>query len=601
MARKSDGPKSTVKPNRSDAGLRLPPALDPASGKHVSDVTRGTRDRLGEIEMQVMWSRLIAVVEEQAQTLLRTAFSSIVRECGDLSAGVFDRRGRMLAQAVTGTPGHVNSMAESVAHFIRHFPLDTMQPGDIYICNDPWMGTGHLNDFVLTTPCFHKGQLVALFSCTSHLMDIGGIGFGPDATDVFMEGLYIPMLKLADRGTLNDTLMAMIRANTRLPVDTEGDVYSLANCNDVGCRRLVEMMAEFEIDTLDRLADHICDRSREGVLAEIAKLPKGTWTARMKVDGYDAPLELVATTTVSDTGIHVDYAGTSPASKRGINVPMAYTTAYTVFGLGCVVAARIPNNAGSLAPLTVSAPEGSILNAPKPCPVLSRHILGQMLPDVVYGCLRQAIPERVPAEGTSCLWNITLRGQTGEKSRGNYGFAMTFTSNGGTGARPTKDGLSATAYPSGVRGTPVEIAEQIMPLIFWKKQLREDSGGAGTTRGGLGQEIEIGSAIAQPFELLAAFDRIDHPPRGRDGGSNGAAGYVGLKSGKKLKGKGFQLVPEHERLVILTPGCGGIGNPKARSVAAVASDVAESRIGARSAHEVYGQTVKAVKGKPPTT
>ena len=433
-------------------------------------------NQLGDIELQVMWSRLIAVVEEQAQTLLRTAFSSIVREAGDLSAGVFDRKGRMLAQAVTGTPGHVNSMAELVVHFIRHFPLESMKPGDIYICNDPWMGTGHLNDFVLTTPCFHQGRLVALFSCTSHLMDIGGIGFGPDATDVFMEGLYIPMLKLADNGRLNETLMAMIRTNTRLPVDTEGDVYSLANCNDVGCRRLVEMMEEFGLDNLDRLADHICDRSRAGVLAEIAKLPKGAWSNTMTVDGYDKPVELVATTTISDDGIHVDYTGTSPASGRGINVPMAYTTAYTVFGLGCVVASRIPNNAGSLSPLTVSAPPGSILNAPKPRPVLSRHVTGQMLPDVVFGCLRQVIPDRVPAEGTSCLFNITLRGQTGDRLRGNYGFATTFTSNGGTGARPTKDGLSATAYPSGVRGTPVEIAEQIMPVIFWKKEYREDFG-----------------------------------------------------------------------------------------------------------------------------
>ncbi|HEX4894688.1 MAG TPA: hydantoinase B/oxoprolinase family protein, partial [Hyphomicrobiaceae bacterium] len=260
-------------------------------------------NRIGEIELQVMWSRLIAVVEEQAQTLLRTAFSSIVREAGDLSAGVFDRRGRMLAQAVTGTPGHVNSMAESVVHFIRHFPLDTMKPGDIYICNDPWMGTGHLNDFVLTTPCFHRGKLVALFSCTSHLMDIGGLGFGPDATDVFMEGLYIPMLKLADGGRLNDTLMSMIRANTRLPVDTEGDVYSLANCNDVGCKRLIEMMEEFDLDNLDRLADHICDRSREAVIAEIAKLPKGTWSNSMTIDGYDEPITLAGKTTITDAGI----------------------------------------------------------------------------------------------------------------------------------------------------------------------------------------------------------------------------------------------------------------------------------------------------------
>src|SRR5918994_2477101 len=231
--------------------------------------------------------------------LCGAASSPIGREAGALSAGVFDRQGRMLAQAVTGTPGHVNSMAEAVRHFIARFPLETMRPGDIYITNDPWMGTGHLNDFVLTTPCFHRGKLVALFSCTSHLMDIGGIGFGPDGTDVFMGGIYIPHLKLAEEGRLNETLMAMIRANTRLPVDTEGDVYSLAGCNDVGARRLVEMMDEFAIDSLDQLGDHIIVRSREAVLAEIAKLPKGTWHNEMMIDGYDAPVTLAATTTIT--------------------------------------------------------------------------------------------------------------------------------------------------------------------------------------------------------------------------------------------------------------------------------------------------------------
>ena len=545
------------------------------------------------IDLQIMWNRLIAVVEEQAQVLLRTAFSPIVRECGDLSAGVFDARGRMLAQAVTGTPGHVNSMAESVKHFIAHFPLETMKPGDAYITNDPWMGTGHLNDFVVTTPCFKDGKLVALFSCTSHLMDIGGIGFGPDATDVFMEGLYIPMLKLVDQGAVNETLMSMIRSNTRLPIDTEGDTYSLAGCNDVGCQRLVEMMEEFGIDTLDQIADHICDRSREAVLAEIAKLPKGIWRNSMVVDGYDEPVTLSATLTISDTGIHVDYAGTSAASKFGINVPASYTTAYTAFGLGCVVASQIPNNAGSLAPLTVSAPKGTILNALKPAPVSSRHIVGQMLPDVVFGCLRQIIPERVPAEGTSCLWNLNVRGQTRSGDGGNYGFSMAVTSNGGTGARFAKDGLSATAYPSGVRGTPVEIAETQTPLIFWRKELRPDSGGAGRTRGGLGQIIEVGSGIDAPFEILAAFDRIDHPPRGRDGGHDGENGYVGLKSGRKLRGKGFQTVPADDRLVVMTPGGAGIGDPKERAAASVSDDIESDLVSSERAVKVYGFTSSA--------
>ncbi len=546
-------------------------------------------DAIKLIDLQIMWNRLIAVVEEQAQVLMRTAFSPIVRECGDLSAGVFDRKGRMLAQAVTGTPGHVNSMAESVKHFIRHFPLDTMKPGDAYITNDPWMGTGHLNDFVITTPAFNsKGELVALFSCTSHLMDIGGIGFGPDATDVFMEGLYIPMLKLIDQGAVNETLMAMIRANTRLPVDTEGDTYSLAACNDVGAKRLAEMMDEFGIDSLDPLAKHILARSREAVMAEIAKLAQGTWHSEMTVDGYDQPVTLKAALTVSDTGIHVDFSGTSPQSPRGINVPLAYTTAYTVFGLGCVVASAIPNNAGSLGPLTVSAPEGCILNAPKPAPVAIRHVTGQMLPDVVFGCLRQIIPDRVPAEGTSCLWNLIVRGETQSGAGGNYGFSMAITSNGGTGARLDKDGLSATAYPSGVRGTPVEIAESQTPLIFWKKELRPDSGGAGRTQGGHGQVIEMESGIGRAWDILAAFDRIAHPARGRDGGSNGAVGYVGLKSGQKFRGKGFQLVPPGDRLVVLTPGGGGIGAPDKRAAEDVARDLADELISDETAGATYG-------------
>lgn len=527
---------------------------------------------LADIDLQIMWNRLIAIVEEQAQTLLRTAFSPMVREAGDLSAGLFDAHGRMLAQAVTGTPGHVNSMAESVKHFIAHFGLDTMRPGDAYITNDPWMGTGHLNDFVITTPCFRNDRLVGLFSCTSHLIDIGGIGFGPDGSDVFMEGLYIPFLKILDAGRVNETLMAIIKANTRLPVDTVGDVYALTACNDVGCRRLVEMLDEFALDDLGILAEHICSRSRAAVMDEIAKLPMGQWTNTMITDGYDTPIVLTATTTISDTGIHVDYTGSSGAANRGINVPMAYTKAYTVFGLGCIVSAAIPNNAGSLAPLTVSAPLGSILNAPKPAAVCSRHVVGQMLPDVVFGCLAQAIPDRVPAEGTSCLWNLNVRGAVRGGTDGNYGFTMTVTSNGGTGARHDADGLSATAYPSGVKGTPIEIAESITPLIFWRKELRTGSGGAGRTRGGLGQIIEIESGIDMPFELLAAYDRIDHPARGRDGGDAGAPGVVAIKDGRKLKGKGMQIVKAGERLVIMTPGGGGLGDPNLRPAAQAADD-----------------------------
>ena len=517
-------------------------------------------DDKNNIQNQVMWNRLLSVVEEQGQTLVRTAFSPIVRECGDISAGVFDLEGKMMAQAVTGTPGHVNSMAESVKHFINYFPLNTMNEGDIFITNDPWMGTGHLNDFVLTTPCFKDNKIVGLFSCTSHLTDIGGLGVGPDATDIHMEGLYIPMLKLADRGVMNETLLKLVSQNTRQPVETEGDVYSLAACNDIGCKRLVEMMNEFEIDDLKSLSDFIYDKSLSAVENEIKKIPNGVYENSMMIDGFEKDIKLEAKLTVSDKSISVDYTGTSDKSKFGINVPLSYTKAYTCFGLSCLVSAEIPNNAGSLKPFEIDAPLGSILNAPYPAAVCARHIIGQMLPDVVFGCLEKAIPDKVPAEGASCLWNITFRGKTDRGANNNSLFAVTAVVNGGTGARPNKDGLSATAYPSGVRGTPVEINEAVAPLLFLKKEYNPGSGGKGKYNGGLGQLIEIKSAINEDMDLLASFDRIKFPARGRFNGSNGKPGQVSIKGKGKLNGKGTQVIKAGDILQIHTPGGAGYGD-----------------------------------------
>ena len=525
------------------------------------------------IQNQVMWNRLLSVVEEQGQTLVRTAFSPIVRECGDISAGVFDLDGRMMAQAVTGTPGHVNSMAESVKHFINHFPLNTMNEGDIFITNDPWMGTGHLNDFVITTPCFKDKKIVGLFSCTSHLTDIGGLGVGPDATDVHMEGLYIPMLKLADKGVMNKTLLKLISQNTRQPVETEGDVYSLAACNDIGCRRLVEMMDEFQISNLKDLSDFIYNKSLLAVENEIRKIPNGEYKNSMMIDGFEKDVKLEAKLIVSEKSISVDFTGTSEKSKFGINVPLSYTRAYTCFGLSCLVSAEIPNNAGSLHPFEIQAPLGSILNAPYPAAVCARHIIGQMLPDMVFGCLEKAIPDKVPAEGASCLWNITFRGNTDRGANNNSLFAVTAVVNGGTGARPIKDGLSATAYPSGVRGTPVEINEAVAPLLFLKKEYNPGSGGKGKFNGGLGQVIEIKSAIDEDMDLLASFDRIKFPARGRSNGENGNAGQVSIKNKRKLNGKGTQVIKAGEILQIFTPGGGGLGGYSDRDKELIETDI----------------------------
>lgn len=551
-------------------------------------------DRMQDIRKQVMWNRLISVVEEQAQTLVRTAFSTSTREAGDVSAGVFDGQGRMLAQAVTGTPGHVNSMARSVVHFLDVFPTQTMRDGDAYITNDPWKATGHLHDLTIVSPAFRDGKLVALFACTSHLVDIGGIGLAPDGKQIYHEGLFIPIMPLAREGEMDRWLLTLIRANVREPVQVEGDIYALAACNETGSRRLRAMMDEYGLDSLDDLGGYIFGQSRAAMTAAIGALPKGTWRSSMRIDGYDTPIDLAASLTVTDDTIHVDFAGSSGTSDRGINCPMCYTEAYTAFGVKCVVAPRIPNNAGSLDAITVTAPENTIVNAPHPCAVVARSTIGHMLPDVVFGCLHQALPHRVPAEGTSSLWNMKLgagHGITGTAGDGATAFTVTTFHSGGAGARPEQDGLSATPYPSGVRNVPVEITEAITPLVVWRKDYRADSGGAGRQRGGLGQTMVIASREDAPFGIFAGFERVHFPARGRDGGGPGAKGRLRLDSGAELHHKGFQVVPAGDRLIVEMPGGGGYGDPHARDAETVADDLRNGLITADAARTSYGVAV----------
>ncbi len=512
---------------------------------------------------QVIWDRLIAIVEEQAQALIRTAFSTTVREAGDLSAGVFDLSGRMLAQAVTGTPGHVNAMAASVGFFLDKYPVETMREGDVYLTNDPWHGTGHLFDFTVVTPAFRGGAPVALFASTVHVVDIGGSGFGPDAGQVYEEGLCIPILPLFRAGAPDEAVLEIVRANVREPVQVVGDLYSLAACNAVGGRRLVQLMDELGLNDVAGIGDRIIETSRRAMIAEIGKLPAGVYENEMTVDGYDHPVTYCAKMEISPDGISVDFQGTTEMSAFGINSPLTYTQAYTSFGIRCVVGGAIPNNAGSLGTIRVTAPEGCILNAPRPVAVNIRHVTGQMLPDVVLGCLEQARPGIAPAEGASSLWNPMLSGGRGITGGQDYGdatpFSVTIFHCGGTGGRPGRDGLSATSFPSGVRNTPVEITESIAPLIFRRKELRPDSGGAGAYRGGDGQIIEIAHAEGAPFAIFALFDRIDHPARGRNGGADGAPGTVRLAGGGALRGKGKQIVPAGDAVVLELPGGGGLG------------------------------------------
>ena len=540
-----------------------------------------------------MWSRLLSVVEEQARTLVRTAFSTPVREAGDLSAGVFDLKGRMLAQAVTGTPGHVNAMAASVGFFLRDHPAHTLREGDVLVTNDPWEGTGHLNDFTVVTPAFLHGRLVALFAATSHIADVGGRGFGADANQVFEEGIRIPIGYLIRAGRVDKTLMRMVRANVREPDVAQGDLYSLAACNEAGCERLAAMMTEFGLDSLDDLAEMIVTTSRRAMLDRIRALRPGTYRHRMTIDGYDRDLELVCALTVSPTAS--TSTGTAPRRCRptGSTFPETYTRAYTSFGVRCVVGSEVPNNAGSLSAITVSAPPGCLLNAPPPAAVSARHSIGQMLPDVVLGALGQAMPPgSVPAEGSSCLWNPVIMGGPGLAGSYGYGDAEPFVVNpfhtGGTGARPGKDGLSATSFPSGVRSTPIEITETVAPLIFWRKEYIPDSGGAGEHRGGLGQVMEVSHAQEAAFAVSKMFERVRNAARGRDGGGAGAPGRVHVPGAGELRVKGREVVPPGHRIVLATPGGGGLGDPRRRARGKVREDVLDGYVTAEAAEREYG-------------
>lgn len=531
---------------------------------------------INEIRMQVMWNRLISVVEEQALTLLRTAFSTSVREAGDLSAGVYNAKGEMLAQAVTGTPGHVNTMAEAVLHFIAEIPRDEMYPGDTYVTNDPWKGTGHLHDITMVSPSFRGDRLIGFFACTAHVVDVGGRGFGADGKSVYEEGIQIPIMKFAERGVVNKDLLKILRVNVREPDQVIGDFFSLAACNDVGHRRLIEMLNEVGYEDLDTLGDFILSRTHAATMERIAGLPKGSWSNEMLTDGYDEPIKLAAKVTIADDGVNVDFSGTAAVSRWGINVPLIYTKAYACYALKCVVAPDIPNNAASLAVFSVSSPT-NILNAERPAPVSVRHVIGHMVPDLVLGALDQALPGKILAEGAAALWNVHISVRPVAGTPGRRAEVLMFNS-GGMGARPDLDGLSATAFPSGVHTMPIEATEHTGPIVIWRKELRPDSGGDGKYRGGLGQVIEIAPAEGHEFDFSAMFDRISTPARGRAGGGDGAPGSARLDDGTRLRPKGWQHVPAGRRLMLELPGGGGFGDPAERPREARAEDLSKGYV-----------------------
>lgn len=544
-------------------------------------------DLTDPVVLKVFWDRLISVTNEQATALVRTAFTTVLRDAQDLSAGFFDARGRMIAQAVTGTPGHINSMATAMRHCLVEYPPDTLEPGDVLITNDPWFTSGHLNDLTVTTPVFHGADLVGFFSNVCHAVDIGGLPLSAEAADVYEEGLYIPVMKLYKRGEPNKDLFKILRANVRDPRAVLGDLHAQVACNEVGRERLLRLLNEFELDSLEDVADLITQRSEEAMRRAIEAIPDGEYEAEGWADGYDEPIHIKAVVVIEGDELTVDFTGTSPESPHGINVVLNYTLAYTTFAVKAAVSPEVPNNDGSFRPVHVVAPPGCILNAQRPAPVAARHILGHFVPSVIFRALGEVLAERSMAGGADAIWLITIQGERDEEQD----FTYTFFSMGGTGARAIKDGLSTTGFPSGVAGCPAEVTENLTPIIVHRRELRQDSGGAGIFRGGLGQTLELGTRSGRPYNVIPNSDRTRFPAEGVAGGRPGLTARINLDSGEGINPKAKTQVSPERSVVMHLPGGGGFGHPFDRDPQAVLQDVLNGYISLEAAEEEYGAVI----------
>jgi N-methylhydantoinase B len=549
--------------------------------------------KIDPITLDIMWGRLIAAVNEQAAALMRSSFTSIVRDAEDLSACVFDRRGRMVAQSVTGSPGHINSMATGMEHILKTFPIDTLKPGDVVITNDPWITVSQLHDITIATPVFHQGRAIALFASCCHALDIGGRGLTCDARSIFEEGLFLPIIKLHEAGQPVDAVYRIIASNVRTPDEVIGDIHAQITANEVGARQLKSFLEEFSLSDIENVSDEIISRTEKAMRAAIAALPNGQHQFEILIDGFDKAIEVKTKVTIENDEVIVDYTGSSPVVDLGINVGFNYTVAYTTYGVKCAIAPGVPNNAGSFAPIRTIAPVGSILNAQHPAAVAGRHTVGHFLPSAIMGALSGILPDKVMAPGADSIWNTSL---SGFDKRDDGFFSYTWFSVGGTGALKGLDGLSATSFPSGIAGVPVEIIEALAPLVVRERSLRVDSGGAGENRGGLGQTMEFEVRTDKSFMFSGMYARCHYPAPGLYGGASGAIGSVSSSNGEDVRPKISHMLPPDTVIKLSLPGGGGFGDARKRDREAILDDILDGYISPEVAERDYG-FVQSPSGK----
>jgi len=532
--------------------------------------------KLDAVTLEVLWTRVISVVDEAAKAIVRTSFSTLSNEANDFACVLTDARGYALAQNSGSIPSFIGTLPATVRHFLRELGAARMQPGDVLITNDAWMGTGHMSDVSVLKPIFHGGRLVAFSATTSHMPDIGGRIRAIEAREIFEEGLHIPLTWLVREGRTDDTLVQVIRANVRTPDQTMGDIWAQASANELMERRVKALMDDYGLDTLDELGDELFARSERAMRAAIGGVPDGTYRYGFRTDGIDVPYDFKIALTVAGDTIAADFRGTSPQQPRAINCVMAYTFAMTAYALRCALLPGLPNNEGMYRPITVTAPEGSLLNPRFPAAVVSRATTGHYVPALVLGALHQVIPERVMAGAGSPLW--ALSGSSTREDGRPYTAVLFF--NGGMGATPVKDGENVLSWPSNISSTPVEVAERNSPLFFHYKRLRPGSGGAGRFRGGLGQDILIESRSPRPIVLSVMAERTTYPAPGLAGGGPGGRGDVRL-NGRRVDSRAQHVLARGDRVLVRTPGGGGYGPARARDRRLIGRDRALGYSGRR--------------------
>ena len=534
------------------------------------------------VSLGIMWDRLVALVDEIVSTLVRTSFSTIVNESYDLTCVVLDAEANSIAQGTFSVPVFIGSAPITLRHMLKRYPAETLEPGDVIFTNDPWLGTGHLYDITMVRPVFRKGRVVAYTLSITHLPDIGGSGFGSSAVEVYHEGLRLPICKLYEAGRLNELIVEIIRTNVRVPEQVMGDVMANVACNEVGGRELLAFMDEYGLDDLGELSRAIRGQSEAAMRGKIRELGQGTYRNQIQVEGFDGPCDYVVRVDVKDDSVAYDFTGTSGCVRAAVNVPFCYTNAMALHAIKSLLLPTIPNNAGSIAPISVFAPPGCILNAQPPFATGGRHAMGHFVTPLVYGALAKALPDRVQA-GSGMMNLITFQGVR----RDERPFSTLYFAAGGYGALEHLDGWCTLPHPSNMATVPVEVWETLTHTTIESKRLLPDSGGPGQWRGGLGQEVVLRNDSGHIVTTLGMGNRTMFPARGIFGGGDGTLRAHAI-DGKLVHAKGRNELAPGQRMRIVEAGGGGFGDPRARAPASVAEDVAQGYVGAVAAREIYG-------------